>query len=113
LVYREAEVSLLALQLLLLQGIREQRGGGVVLVGPRETLLQLRGAITAAIGVGLGPRQLRWYQARLQQVHAGGHGKKTRRKWPRRKDHKPPKPPHLRVMPARLKAKLRKQFHAA
>ncbi len=113
LVYREAEASLLALQLLLLQEIRERRGGVVVLAGPRQALLQLRGDITTAIGAGLGPRQLRWYKAQLAQVQAGGRGKKTRRKWPRRKDHKPPKPPKMRVMPARLKAKKRKYFEAA
>jgi Transposase DDE domain len=110
---REAEVSLFALQLLLLQGVRERRTGDVVvLAGARQTLLRLRGEITVAIA-GLGPRQLRWYQERLGQVPAGGRGKKTRRKWPRRKDHKPPKPPKMRVLPKRLKAKLRKRFHAA
>jgi hypothetical protein len=114
LVYREAEASLLALQLLLLQGVRERRGGGAgVPAGPRPTLLQLRGEITVAIGAGLGPRQLRAYRARLGQVHAGGRGNKTRRKWPRRKDHKPPRPPKMRVLPARLKAKMRNRFHAA
>jgi hypothetical protein len=112
LVYREAEVSLLALQLVLLQGVRQRRGGTEVPAGPRQTLLRLRGDITVAIGTGLGPRQLRWYRARLEQVHAGGRGKKTRRKWPRRKDHKPPKPPKMRVLPKRLKTKLRKLFHA-
>jgi hypothetical protein len=107
LVYREAEVSLLALQLLLLQEVRERRGGVVILAGPRQALLELRGDITTVIGAGLGPRQVQWYKVRLVEVHAGGRGRKTRRKWPRRKDHKPPKPPKMRVMPARLKAKKR------
>ena len=116
LVYREAEVSLLALQLLLAQQLRERRSPeGVVLVcgSPRQMLLRLRGEITTTIGAELGPRQQRWYRAQLEQVRCGGKHKKTRRKWPRRKDHRPPKPPKLRVMPKRLKAKMEQQLHAA
>ena len=113
---RKAEVSLLALQLLLLQSVGHRRvGAAVVLVmgSPRQTLLRMRGEITTTIGAELGPRQQRAYQARLQEVRVGGPGKKVRRKWPRRKDHKPPKPPKLRVMPTRLKTKLRRYFKAA
>lgn len=116
LAYREAEVSLLALQLLLLQSIGHRHtGGGLVLVlgSPRQQLLRLRGEITTTLGARLGPRQRRWYQAQLQDVRRGGPGKKTRRKWPRRKDHKPPKPPKLRVMPKRLKAKMDQLFMVA
>jgi hypothetical protein len=116
LVYREAEVSLLALQLLLLQSVGQRRlGKRVVLVmgSPRQALLRLRGEITTTIGAELGPRQQRAYQARLQQVRTGSRRKKVRRKWPRRKDHKPPKPPKIRVMPASLKPKLRRYFTAA
>ncbi len=116
LVYREAEVSLLALQLLLLQSVGRRRSGtGVVLVtgSPRQMLLRLRGEITTTIGAQLGPRQQQAYQARLEEVRSGGPGKKVRRKWPRRKDHKPPKPPKVRVMPRRLKAKLERYFNAA
>lgn len=115
LVYREAEVSLLALQLLLLQSVSQRRtGSGVVLVlgSPRQTLLRFRGEITITIGAQLGPRQLRTYQTRLQEVRPGGARKKVRRQWPRRKAHKPPKPPKLRVMPTRLKAKLKHDFKA-
>jgi hypothetical protein len=109
LVYREAEVALLALQLLLLQSVGHRRlatGTVLVLGGPRQVLLRLRGQIMITIGAKLGPRQRRWYQAQLEQVRRGGEAKKTRRKWPRRKDHKPPKPPKIRVMPTRLKAKM-------
>jgi hypothetical protein len=110
LVYREAEVSLLALQLLTLQRAdklfaralsQEQEPSS-----PRQLLLRLRGEITITIGAELGPRQQRWYRAQLAQVRRGGQRKKTRRKWPRRKDHKPPKAPKMRVMPKRLKAKM-------
>jgi Transposase DDE domain len=116
LVYREAEVSLLALQLLLLQGVGQRRSDtGVVLVmgSPRQMLLRLRGEITTTIGAKLGPRQQRAYQARLQEVRPGGPSRKVRRKWPRRKDHKPPKPPNVRAIPTSLKAKLARYFNAA
>jgi hypothetical protein len=116
LVYREAEVSLLALQLLLLQGVGQRRSGtAVVLVmgSPRQMLLRMRGEITTTIGAQLGPRQQRAYQARLAEVRPGGPGQKVRRTWPRRKDHKPPKPPHVRAIPRSLKAKLARYFKAA
>lgn len=116
LVYREAEVSLLALQLLLVSSLHPQRGAGAVGPGPgspRQMLLQWRGEITTTLGAKLGPWQQRWYRARLRQCRHGGPGRKTRRKWPRRKDHQAPKPPKLRVMPKRLKAKLKQQLAAA
>lgn len=116
LVYREAEVSLLALQLLLAQGMQRQRADGrvvLVLGSPRQMLLRLRGEITTTIGAALGPWQQRWYRARLEQVRFGGRRKKVRRRWPRRKDHQPPKPPKLRVMPKQLKAKMEQLLNAA
>jgi Transposase DDE domain len=116
LVYREAEGSLLALQLLLAQQLRRQRDGNqVVLLGgsARQGLLQTRGEITTMIGSRLGPRQQRRYRTRMTEVRSGGPGRKVRRKWPRRKDHKPPKPPKLRVMPRRLKAKMKRHLDAA
>jgi len=116
LVYREAEVSLWALQLLLAQGVQRRRVNGRVVLGPgspRQVLLRLRGEITTALGADLGPRQQAWYRAQLERVRRGGRRKKVRRKWPRRKDHKPPNPPHLRVMPKRLKVRLEKYFNAA
>ena len=116
LVYREAEVSLLALQLLLAQQLRRQRQGGevVLLLGSaRQGLLRIRSEIITVIGSRLGPRQQRWYRARLEEVRGGGPGRKVRRKWPRRKDHKAPKPPKLRVMPQRLKAKMKRHLNTA
>lgn len=114
LVYREAEVSLLALQLLLAQQLRQQRRGGqVVLVAGsvRQGLLGVRGEILTTLGALLGPRQQRWYQAQLAEVHGGGPGPKVRRKWPRRKDHKPPKAPKLKEMPPRLKARMKRHLN--
>jgi Transposase DDE domain len=113
LVYREAEVSLLALQLLLVQGIRCRSGAMTMDGSPRQILLRLRGEITTTIGAQLGPRQLRRYRRDLEQVRRGGPGRRVRRKWPRRRDHKPPKPPHVRVLPAGLKAKMNNYFNAA
>jgi len=116
LVYREAEVSLLALQILLAQtALKQRQTGGVVIVmrSPRQELLRIRGAITITIGRQLGPRQRQWYQRHLACVQAGGGGRKVRRKWPRRKDHKAPQPPKLRVLPMRLKQRIHKMFPAA
>jgi Transposase DDE domain len=116
LVYREAEVSLLALQLLLAGELRRQRLGTEVVLLPgsaREGLLRIRGEMTTMIGSQLGPWQQRWYRANLARVRRGGPGQKVRRKWPRRKDHEPPKPPKLRVMPLGLKTKLERYLHAA
>lgn len=116
LVYREAEMSLLALQLLLLQSVahRHSHNGLVLVMGsPRQALLRIRGEITIGLGARLGPRQQRAYRARLQEVRGGGPGKKVRRKWPRRKDHEPPKPPKVRVLPRTLKAKLARYFKVA
>ena len=116
LVYREAEVSLLALQIMLAQAAIKQRqsGDAVICMGsPRRELLQIRVAIIITIGSRLGPRQRRWYQRHSAQVQAGGGPKKVRRKWPRRKDHKPPKPPLIRVLPKKLKLMMAKIIHAA
>jgi hypothetical protein len=116
LVYREAEVSLLGLQLLLAQTASTRRGaeGRVIVLGSaRVELLRLRGAIITTIGERLGPWQRRWYRQRLAQIQTGGPGRKVRRKWPRRKDHKPPKPPKIRVLSRGLKVKMAKRMHAA
>jgi hypothetical protein len=110
LVYREAEVSLLALQLLLAAEMRSQNRGTK---SARETLLHLRGEITTLIGSKLGPRQQARYRDNLAVVRSGSPRKKVRRKWPRRKDHKPPKPPKLRVMSERIKSRMQRHLGAA
>lgn len=110
LVHREAEVSLLAVQLLLAQALvlRGRGQAAVVIVGsPRQVLLRIRAEVTLTLGAGLGPRQQRVYQQRLAQARCEARPRvsaKARRAWPRRKEHKPPKPPKLRVMPASVKA---------
>jgi hypothetical protein len=113
LVHREAEGSLLALQLLLALAARAvRRGHQVVLVAesPRRVLLAIRGEHTGLLR-GLGPRQFAWYRRDLQVVRGEAphrRSDKVRQVWPRRKDHKPPKPPKLRVLTDALKAKMRK-----
>ena len=110
LVHREAEVSLLAVQLLLAQAVAARGRGpeaAVILASPREVLLRIRGEVTLTLGAALGPRQRREYLARLAQARCAARARrsgKARREWPRRKDHKPPRPPKLRVMPAAVKA---------
>jgi len=113
LVYREAETALLGLQLLLAQAAATRRADGAAEIVPgsaRRQLLRLRGEITTALGRDLGPRQQRRYHEHLAQVRAGGMRRKVRRKWPRRKDHKAPKPPKIRVLPKRLKARIHNEF---
>jgi hypothetical protein len=118
-VHREAEVSLLAVQLLLAQAaaVRGRGAGAVVVLGsPREVLLRIRGEVTLTVGRELGPRQQREYLRRLAQARCAARARssaKVRRKWPRRKDHKPPKPPKLRVMPEAVKALRAKVLQAA
>jgi hypothetical protein len=119
LVRREAELSLLALQLLLAEGAQVRRVGTevqVVMDSPRGIVLRIRGAIGEALRLGLGPRQFAAYLQRLQCVRAQPRTRttpKARREWPRRRKHKPPKPPHLRRMPPRVKALMTKILNAA
>jgi hypothetical protein len=117
LVHREAEGSMLALQLLLALAVQTPAGQPVMLPGcPRRELLRLRGAITAALR-RLGPRQFAHYQRMLSVVRSQDRPRrlsaKERQDWPRRKEHKPPKPPKLRVMSDALKAKRDKMLNAA
>jgi hypothetical protein len=116
LVYREAEMSLLALQILLAQTASRRRQGGatvIVMGSARQELLRVRGTITTTIGARLGPRQRQRYQRRLARVQAGGGGRKARQPWPRRKDHQAPKPPTIRVLPKRLKQRISTMLNAA
>jgi hypothetical protein len=113
-VHREAEGSLLALQLL--AASRPAGRPPAVPGSPRRELLRLRGAITAALR-RLGPRQFAQYQAMLQVVRnkarPGRVSAKERQPWARRAEHKPPKPPKLREMSEALKAKLAKKLGVA
>jgi Transposase DDE domain len=112
LVHREAEGSLLALQLLLATTVWQQRATGG---SPRRMLLQIRGEVTVGIAQ-LGPRQSRRYVQTLQEIHGEAPHRtstKIRRRWPRKKRTKPPGPPHLRRLTERLKTLMAKTLNAA
>ena len=117
-VHREAEGSLLALQLLLAMAAQVSQGEQteIVMESPRRMLLRIRGRCEALRRM-LGPRQFAHYLRMLEQVRGGERpartSSKVRQVWPRRKDHKPPKPPKLRVLTEELKAKMRKVLHVA
>jgi hypothetical protein len=117
LVHREAEGALLALQVLLALAVQTPAGQAVALPGsPRRELLRLRGAITAALR-SLGPRQFAQYEQMLSVVRNAPRPQrvsaKVRQEWARRKEHRPPKPPKLRVLSDALKAKLDKVLNVA
>jgi hypothetical protein len=109
LVHREAEGSLLAVQLLLAQGAQarlhyghKQQGQGVrelLLEVRREVRERLRGKRRGRAGYR---RRLAQAQRRRRQRGSG----KVRRVWPSRTDHTPPRPPKLRELDERQKALL-------
>jgi hypothetical protein len=119
LVHREAESSLIALQLLLALAAQAQRQGGRVVIldsleSPRRILLRIRGSITAELRT-LGPRQFAAYQEMLASVRSEQRERispKVRQLWPRRKDHKPPKPPRILTMDEALKNKIAKALQS-
>jgi hypothetical protein len=117
LVHREGEGAMLALQLLLAHAaLKMQVGHRLVLVmeSPRRTLLQIRAAMKTALRL-LGPRQWTSYCRQLETVRQGPQTRaspRTRQEWTRRKDHKPPKPPDIRVLDKTLKTKLQKTLKA-
>jgi hypothetical protein len=119
-VHREAEVSLLSLQVLLASNLRIEREGGRLVLKPasvRCVLLAWRGVITLTLGSCLGPRQGVEYLRRVSAVPEQGRRRrqsaKSRRAWPRRKPHKPPKAPHLRPMPPSVRALMDRMLRAA
>jgi hypothetical protein len=116
LIFRAAEGSLLALQLLLALAVQNMPREGQVTAGPRQMLLRIRGEVTRGIAT-LGPRQQARYAAALEELHQGdGPGRtsaKTARDWPRRKPHQAPKPPKLKRLSAALKRLKAKTLRAA
>jgi hypothetical protein len=117
-VHREAEGGMLALQLLLAHAAQKAEKAGrlvIVMTGPRRMLLIIRSTINAALS-RLGPRQLADYQKLLAIVRDQERRKRTssrtRQYWPRKREHLPPRPPQLRTMSEKLKAKRDKLFMA-
>jgi hypothetical protein len=108
-IHREAEGSLLAVQLLLAQGaltVPAVPNGAPVLPSARNVLLEIRAEMRNITGRYLGPRQKQTYRERLQRIRIDQRQRrrnKVRRRWPGRKDHKPPQPPRILKMGTILK----------
>ncbi len=94
LVHREAEASLLAMQLLLAHAdlaLRPERSAGEAAISPRRVLLAIRREMT-----GEATRREGSYRRRLEGCRAEAREQKSpksSREWPRRKPYKPPAPP--------------------
>ena len=108
LVHREAEGSLLALQLMLAQGVLAQRplaqGTAESVCSPRKILLAIRQEMYGRLQRG----HARYYE-RLQQAQRERRERtspKANRLWPRRKPHKAPKPPKILKLTAEKKARI-------
>lgn len=106
LVHREAEGSLLALQLMLAQGVLAlapvARGDSEPVCSPRKVLLAIRQEMYGMLRRG----HAKYYE-RLQQAKRERRERtsaKASRPWPRRKPHKAPKPPRLLKLTAEKKA---------
>ena len=108
LIHREIEGSLLAVQLLLGQGVwaRAALAAKQVRCSPRGVLLEVRREIREAHK----RRGRRGYRARLGRAgrddRPGRTSAKMKRQWPSRVEHKPPKPPELRTLTDELIARL-------
>jgi hypothetical protein len=119
-VHREAESSLLAVQLVLAQGLLALPEGGTagsVLPSARAVLVEIRAELRNVVGSYLGPRQKRTYVQRLQAAQCPRWRRQrhnqVRRVFPGRKDHKPPKPPKLQKMGTDLKKLMKKTLAKA
>ena len=114
--HREAEGSLLAVQILLAHAAWELRHYGEpeeMHVSARQVLVLIRKDIIMQVGMYLGPRQWQTYAERLERAIQRERQRRTAkacRTWPRRKPHKPPKPPKIRRMSKELKARADKMF---
>ncbi len=114
LVHREAEVSLLALQLLLAHAelaLGAKQPEGVPAISPRKVVLEIRREMTAKPNQGG-----KSYRRRLEHCRADQRcqqSPKATREWPRRKPHKPPAPPIILTLTDEHKALLHEHFHAA
>jgi hypothetical protein len=118
-VHREAEGSLLAMQLLLAHGalaLPATASGKAVLPSARKVLLEMRAEIRNVTGMYLGPRQRKTYFERLAQARWRDRQQRSgrvRRRWPGRQDHKPPGPPKILTMGTILKDKAAKTLATA
>jgi hypothetical protein len=107
LVHREAEGSLLALQLMLAQGVlavsqRRDRTHAEPVCSPRKVLLAIRQEMYGRLRRGPGTYYERLRRAIRERRQRSSP--KAVRAWPRRKPHRFPKPPRLRKLAARQRA---------
>ena len=115
LVHREAELSLLATQVLLAHAdltLRpETTMAGEPVISPRQVLIEIRRELEATT-----TRRFQSYRQRLEGCRADDRKQtspKATREWPRRKPHKPPKPPVLHNLNEGQKALLNQHIRAA
>ena len=112
-VHREAELSLLATQILLAHAdlaLRPATATGDPVISPRKVLIEIRKEIDA-----VARPKITSYRERLAGCRAEGRQQtspKATRKWPRRKPHKPPKPPVLHTLNEEQKALLNRHMSA-
>ncbi len=111
LVHREAEGSMLALQLLLAQGALAMPRGGTgkstPQASPRKVLVEIRTEIKDATA----NRRKKSFTQRMKAAQREQRERKTqkeRRAWPSRAPHEPPKPPEILKLTAEQKAILDK-----
>ena len=116
LVHREAELSLLATQILLAHADLALRPETTTTtaapaISPRKVLIEIRREIDAA------PRpKVKSYRQRLDGCRAEDRkqtSSKATREWPRRKPYKPPKPPILHTLNEDQKLLLNQHIRAA
>jgi len=113
LVHREAEASLLALQILLAHAdlaLRPKQTAGEVVISPRKVLIEIRRELN-----GTTNRRDGSYRKRLESCRADSRcqtSPKACREWPRRTPHKPPKPPILHTLTDEQKELLHKHIDA-
>jgi hypothetical protein len=114
LVHREAEASLLALQLLLAHAdlaLRPQPAVEGPVLSPRKVLVEIRRELD-----GKATRRRGNYAKRLQGCRADSRQRrspKACREWPRRTPHKPPGPPVLKTLTDEQKVLLEEHLGAA
>jgi len=108
LVHREAEGSLLALQLMLAQGILAQYARAKVrnetACSPRQILLAIRDEMYGRLKRGHAKYYEKLENAKREQRERTSA--KAVRPWPRRKPHKAPKPPKILKLTAERRARI-------
>ena len=114
LVHREAEASLLALQLLLAHAdlaLRPKQTVEGPVISPRKVLIEIRRELNRNATRRQGAYAQRLEGCRAETRHQ--KSPKASREWPRRTPHKPPGPPVLKTLTDEQKALLQEHIGAA